>query len=86
MFFREALKVYTYNSILGNVNAYFLEHTIPRPSLNLYFKNLDKSLDTYCNEKILLVGDFNVQTTDHYFSSFLYQDELLCIVKKTYVF
>ena len=49
-----------------------------------YFNNLDKSLDTYSNyEKILLVGDFNTQTIDHYLSSFLYRHELSSIVKES---
>ena len=52
-----------------------------------YFNNLDKSLDTYSNyEKILLVGDFNAQTTDQYLSSFLYQHELSSIVKESTCF
>ena len=48
-------------------------YTSPSQSDQLYFNNLDKSPDTYSNYgKILLVGDFNAQTTDHYLSSFLY--------------
>ena len=35
------------------------------------------------DQKILLVGDFNAQTTDHYLSSFLYQYELSSIVKES---
>ena len=59
----------------------------PFQSDQYYFNNLDKSLDIYSNyEKIVLVGDFNAQTTDHYLSSFLYRHELSSIVKKKYVF
>ena len=63
-----------------------LEHTIPRPSLISSINNLDKSLDTYRNEKILLVGDFKAQTTDHCLSSSLYQHELSSIVKESTCF
>ena len=59
----------------------------PSQSDQYYFDNLDKSLDTYSNyEKILLVGDFNAQTTDQYLSSFLYQHELSSIVKESTCF
>ena len=48
-----------------------------------YFNNLDKLLDTYSNyDKILLVGDFNAQTTDHYLALFLYHHQLSRIVKE----
>ena len=71
-----------------------MEHTIlgtslgtyhpPFQSNQCYFNNLNRSLDTYINyEKILLVGDFNAQTTDQYLSSFLYQHELSSIVKES---
>ena len=63
-----------------------LEHTIPRPSLISSINNLDKSLDKYRNQKILLVGDFNAQTTDHCLSSSLYQYELSSIVKESTCF
>ena len=70
-----------------------MEHTIlgtslgtyhpPSQSNQYYFNNFNRSLGTYRNyEKILLVGDFNAQTTDQYLSSFLYQDELSSIVKE----
>ena len=70
-----------------------MEHTIlgtslgtyhpPSQSNQYYFNNFNRSLGTYRNyEKILLVGDFNAQTTDQYLSSFLYQHELSSIVKE----
>ena len=59
----------------------------PSQSDQYYFNSLDKSLDTYSNyENILLVGDFNVQTTDQYLSLFLYQHELSSIVKESTCF
>ena len=74
-----------------------MEHTIlgtslgtyhpPFQSNQYYFNNLNRSLDTYINyEKILLVRDFNAQTTDQYLSSFLYQHELSSIVKESTCF
>ena len=86
--FQVTLKVYSYNSILGNANGYNLEHNIPpSKSEQYYFNNLDKSLDTYSNyEKNLLVGDFDAQTADHYFSLFLDQHELLSLVKENTCF
>ena len=56
----------------------------PSQSDQYYFKNLDKSLDTYSNyEKKLLVGGFNAQISDQHLSSFLYQHELSSIVKES---
>ena len=41
-------------------------------------------MDTCSNdEKILLVGDFNAQTTDHYLSLFFYQHELWSMVEES---
>ena len=36
-----------------------------------------KALDTYSNyEKVLLIGDFNTEITEHYMESLLYEHEL----------
>ena len=59
----------------------------PSQSDQYFFNNLDKSLDTYSNyENILLVGDFNAQTTNQYLSSFLYRHELSSVVKENTCF
>ena len=48
-----------------------------------YFNYLDKAIDTYGNcEKVLLVGDFNTETAEHYMKSFLYEHELSNLVKE----
>ena len=45
----------------------------PSESDQNYFNNLKRSLDTYSiYEKVLLVGKFNAQITNHYLRSFLY--------------
>ena len=42
-----------------------------------YFNYLDKDLETCSNyEKVLLVGDFNTEITEHYIESSLYEREL----------
>ena len=47
------------------------------------FNYLDKALDTYSNyEKVLFVGDFNTEITEHYIESFLYEHELSNLVKE----
>ena len=39
-----------------------------------YFNYLVRALDTYSNyKKVLLVGDFNTEITEHYINSFLYK-------------
>ena len=44
---------------------------------------LDKALDTYRNyKKLLLVGDFNPEVTEHYIESFLYEYELSNLFKE----
>ena len=48
------------------------------PSQNdiYYFNQLDKAIDTYNNyEKILLIGDFNAETSEACLESFLYEHE-----------
>ena len=48
-----------------------------------YFNHLDKALDTYSNyEKVLLIGDFNAEITEHYIETFLYEHELSNFVKE----
>ena len=56
----------------------------PSSQNNEYYLNyLDKALDTYCNyEKVLLVGNFNTEITEHYIASFLYKHELSNLVKE----
>ena len=65
-----------------------LETYHPRFHCDEYcFNNLDKSLDTYSSYgKILLVGDFIAQATDHYLSSFHFQHELSSMVKESTCF
>ena len=55
------------------------------PSQNdeYYFNYLNKTLDTYSNyKKVLLVGDFKIEITEHYIDSFLYEHELSNLVKE----
>ena len=55
------------------------------PSQNdeYYFNYLNKTLDTYSNyKKVLLVGDFKIEITEHYMESFLYEHELSNLVKE----
>ena len=59
--------------------------TYPLPSQNdeYYFNYLDKALGTYRNyEKVLLVGSFNTEITEHYTESFVYEKELSNLVKE----
>ena len=63
--------------------------TYYQPSQNdeYYFNYLDKSPDTYSNYvKVLLVGDFNTEITEHYIESFLYEHELSNLVKEKTLF
>ena len=47
-----------------------------------YFNYLGKALDTYSNyEKVLVVGNFNTEITEHYIASFLYKHALSNLVK-----
>ena len=56
---------------------------LPSQNDEYYFRYLDKALDTYSNhEKVLLVGDFNTEITEHYIESFLYEHELSNLVKE----
>ena len=78
------------HSCLNNSECLFIElnfrkcrwlhsRTYHPPSQNdeYYFNYLDKALDSYSNyEKVLLVGDFNTEITEHYIESFLYKHEL----------
>ena len=55
------------------------------PSQNdeYYFNYLGKVLDTYSDyEKVLLVGHFNTEITEHYIKSFFYEHELINLVKE----
>ena len=55
------------------------------PSQNdeYYFNYLGKVLDTYSDyEKVLLVGHFNTEITEHYIESFFYEHELINLVKE----
>ena len=55
------------------------------PSQNdeYYFNYLGKVLDTYSDyEKVLLVGHFNTEITEHYIESFFYENELINLVKE----
>ena len=59
------------------------------PSQNdiYYFNQLDKAIDTYNNyEKILLIGDFNAETTEPCLESFLYEHDLQNLVKENTCF
>ena len=59
------------------------------PSQNdiYYFNQLDKAIDTYNNyEKILLIGDFNAETTEPCLESFLYEHDLQNLVKENTIF
>ena len=51
-----------------------------------YFDNLDKAFGTYRSyEKLLLIGDFNTETSEPRINSFVYEQELHNLVKeKTY--
>ena len=52
-----------------------------------YFNQLDKAIDTYNNyEKILLIGDFNAETTEPCLESFLYEHDLQNFVKENTCF
>ena len=56
---------------------------LPSQNDEYYCNYLDKALDTYSNyEKVLLVGDFNTERTEHYIESFLYEHELSNLVKE----
>ena len=47
-----------------------------------YFDCLDKALDLYSSyEKVILTGDFNVQESECVFDSFLFQHDLINLVK-----
>ena len=75
-------KVYLLNSILGNVNDCFLEHTTHQADI-YYFDNLDKAFDTYSSyAKRLLIGDFNTETSEPRINSFIYEHELQNLVKE----
>ena len=59
------------------------------PSQNYiyYFNQLDKAIDTYNNyDKILLIGDFNIETTEPCLESFLYEHDLQNLVKENTCF
>ena len=59
------------------------------PSQNdiYYFNQLDKAIDTYNNyDKILLIGDFNAETTEPCLESFLYEHDLQNLVKENTCF
>ena len=59
------------------------------PSQNdiYYFNQLDKANDTYNNyEKLLLIGDFNAETTEPCIESFLYEHDLQNLVKENTCF
>ena len=63
--------------------------TYHSPSQNdiYYFNQLDKAIDTYNNyEKILLIGDFNAETTEPCLESFLYEHDLQNLVKESTCF
>ena len=52
-----------------------------------YFNQLDKAIDTYNNyEKVLLIGDFNAETTEPCLESFLYEHDLQNLVKENTCF
>ena len=47
-----------------------------------YFDCLDKALDLYSSyEKVILTGDFNAQESECVFDSFLFQHDLINLVK-----
>ena len=89
-------KILEKHSCPNNIECFFIElnfikckwllcGTYHPPSQNdeYYFDYLDEALDTYSNyEKVLLVGDFNTEITEHYMESFLYEHELSNLVKE----
>ena len=49
----------------------------PSQSDQYYYDNIEKALDVYCQyEKVVLVGDFNVEIGEKCFDDFLFQHEL----------
>ena len=55
------------------------------PSQNdiYYFNQLDKAIDTYNNyDKILLIGDFNAETTEPCPESLLHEHDLQNLVRE----
>ena len=89
-------KILEKHSCPNNIECLFIElnfrkckwllcGTYHPPSQNdeYYFNYLDKALDSYSNyEKVLLVGDFNTEITEHCIESFLYEHELSNLVKE----
>ena len=56
---------------------------LPSQNDEYYCNYLDKALDTYSNyEKVLLIGDFTTERTEHYIESFLYEHEFSNLVKE----
>ena len=89
-------KILEKHSCPNNIECLFIEpnfrkckwllcRTYHPPSQNdeYYFNYLDKALDTYSNyQKVLLIGDFNIEIAEHYIESFLYEYELSNLVRE----
>ena len=84
MFFYMIWKVYLLNSVLGNVNGYFLEQSNSQSQADIYyFDNLDKAFDSYSSyEKRLLIAGFNTEASEPRIDSFVYEHELHSVVKE----
>ena len=93
-------KILEKSSCSNNIKCLFIElnfrkckwllcgrHHQPSQNDEYSFNYLDKALDTYSSyEKVLVVGDFNTEKTEHYIESFLYEHELSNLVKETTCF
>ena len=61
-----------------------LDDSFPKAQFLVERVFLDKAIDTYNNcDKILLIGDFNAETTEPCLESFLYEHDLQSLVKES---
>ena len=61
-----------------------LDDSFPKAQFLVERVFLDKAIDTYNNyDKILLIGDFNAETTEPCLESFLYEHDLQNLVKES---
>ena len=75
--------LFVVNSILGNKWLLFETYYQPSQADIYYFDNLGKAFDTYSSfEKLLIIVDFNTETSGPPIDSFVYEHELHNLVKE----